>query len=77
MCSSDLYDMPTSPNIDKIADEGILFENAFSTTSVTDISLPSISSGRYPISHGVTIHTEMNNVVNSGVEFLPDRKSVV
>ena len=42
-----------SPNIDKLAKNGVLFENAFSCTVVTIPSLTSIFSGMYPISHGI------------------------
>jgi arylsulfatase A-like enzyme len=66
------YNFPTSPNIDRIADEGILFENAFSTSNVTDVSLSSIFSGLYPISHGVTIQAQMENLINPGVKLLPE-----
>jgi arylsulfatase A-like enzyme len=45
-----------SPQIDKIASEGILFENAFSTWNTTDQSLTTILSGRYPRTHGIIHH---------------------
>ena len=35
------YDRPTSPNIDRIAQQGVVFENAFATSSWT---LPSHAS---------------------------------
>jgi arylsulfatase A-like enzyme len=66
------YQRRISPNIDRIASEGILFKNAFSTTNVTDISLATIFSGRYPISHGVTVQAQIENMVNPGVRFLPE-----
>lgn len=50
------YPKNTSPTIDKIANNGVLFENAFSCTNATDPSLTSIFSGLYPISHGILSH---------------------
>ena len=41
------YKRPTSPNIDKITEQGILFKNAFSTGNQTDPSLTSFFSGLY------------------------------
>jgi arylsulfatase A-like enzyme len=36
------YDKPISPNIDKLANDCVVFENAFSTTNTTDPSLTTI-----------------------------------
>jgi len=47
------YDKPTTPNIDKIAQESVLFRNAYSCINYTDSSLPSIFSGIYPLGHGI------------------------
>ena len=52
------YHKNTSPNIDYLAKNGIIFENAFSTTNVTDPSITTILSGLYPISHGIRNHGE-------------------
>lgn len=46
----------SSPNIDKIADKGILFENVFCCWNTTDQSLTAILSGRYPRTHGIVHH---------------------
>ncbi len=43
-----------TPNIDRLAAEGILFENAFCTTSLCSPSRASILSGLYAHTHGVT-----------------------
>jgi N-acetylglucosamine-6-sulfatase len=43
-----------TPNIDRLAAEGILFENAFCTTSLCSPSRASILSGLYAHAHGVT-----------------------
>jgi arylsulfatase A-like enzyme len=42
-----------TPNIDKLAREGILFENAFVTTSICCTSRASIFSGQYARRHGI------------------------
>jgi arylsulfatase len=46
----------SSPNIDKIAEDSILFENCYSCSNTTDQSLTSIFTGRYPRSHGIIHH---------------------
>lgn len=43
-----------TPNIDRLAAEGVLFRNAFCTTSLCSPSRASILSGLYAHSHGVT-----------------------
>lgn len=45
------YGRPTSPGIDRIAKEGLLFENAFSQCSTTDSSVASLFTALYPRSH--------------------------
>jgi len=50
------YSKPTSPNISDLAKEGVLFENAYACSNGTDSSLMTISSGKYPRSHGVISH---------------------
>lgn len=47
------YSKPTSPNIDKLAKEGVMFEKAFSCATTTYPSLTTIFSGKYPLSHGI------------------------
>jgi arylsulfatase A-like enzyme len=48
------YRRATSPNIDKLASESAVFENAFAQSSQSLISAASIFTGLYPPSHGVT-----------------------
>jgi len=43
-----------TPNIDRLAKEGLLFENSFCTTSLCSPSRASILSGLYAHAHGVT-----------------------
>jgi arylsulfatase A-like enzyme len=47
------YARPTSPNIDRIAQQGVLFENAFSACSWSLPSHVSLLTGRYQFEHGV------------------------
>jgi arylsulfatase A-like enzyme len=42
-----------TPNIDRIANEGMLFENAFVTSSLCSPSRASFLTGQYPQQHGV------------------------
>ena len=46
----------SSPNIDKIADKGVLFEDVYCSWNTTDQSLTAILSGRYPRTHGIVHH---------------------
>jgi len=50
------YPINTTPNIDKIANNGVLFENAFACINATDPSVTSIFSGLLPVSHGLINH---------------------
>ncbi|MFA7007462.1 MAG: sulfatase [Elusimicrobiales bacterium] len=47
------YRRGTSPNIDKLAAQSAVFENAFSQSSQSLISAASVFTGLYPPSHGV------------------------
>lgn len=42
------YKRPTSPFIDRLASEGMLFENAFSQASITHLSVASLFTAMYP-----------------------------
>lgn len=54
-----------TPNIDKLAAQGILFENAFASVSTTLPSHSTVMTGLYPHQHGVR---------DNGVYFLPDEQ---
>ena len=47
------YERTTTPNIDNLARQGVLFESAISTSSYTAPSHASLLTGRYPHEHGV------------------------
>jgi arylsulfatase A-like enzyme len=47
------YERRTSPNMDSIAQQGVLIEHAFATSSYTLPSHASLLTGRYPYEHGV------------------------
>ena len=47
------YDRNTSPNIDKIAEKGIIFHNAIAPSSWTAPSMVSLFTSVYPVNHGV------------------------
>ncbi|HKW66386.1 MAG TPA: sulfatase-like hydrolase/transferase [Terriglobales bacterium] len=48
------YARPTSPNLSRIADQGVLFENAMAPSSWTLPSHASMLTGLYPHQHGAT-----------------------
>ncbi|MEE8169310.1 MAG: sulfatase, partial [Phycisphaerae bacterium] len=47
-CSVYGYDRPTTPNIDRLSDDGVVFTRAVSSSSFTGPSVASIMTGRYP-----------------------------
>lgn len=47
------YDKETDKNLKKIAKEGIVFKNFFSSSNTTAPSLMSIFTGRFPDNHGI------------------------
>lgn len=50
------YQRDTSPNIDRLAQRAVLFENCYACSNATDPTFTSIFSGKYPISHGIIHH---------------------
>lgn len=48
------YERNTSPNIDALAEQGVLFEKNFAQASYTTLSVPSYMTGRYFPVHGLS-----------------------
>lgn len=46
------YEQPTTPHLENLAAEGVLFQQAYSPVSLTGPSHASIMTGRYPHRHG-------------------------
>ncbi len=71
------YGKTTSPEIDRIALDGVLFENAFSATNCTDPSITSIFTGINPSGHGIVHHgngvtkEEIDEFYSQKLEWLP------
>ncbi len=57
------FNQPTTPNIDGIAAEGVLFENVISPVPITLPAHISMLTGITPLSHGV--HDNINNVLTN------------
>jgi len=57
------YERKTSPNIDKIAEKGIIFKNAIAPSSWTTPSMASLFTSVYPINHGVTHGFGINKTI--------------
>jgi arylsulfatase A-like enzyme len=70
------YDKDTSPEIDRIAERGIRFSNAFATANSTDASFTTIFTGKYPSSHGICHQaskvTETEKSYTTNLVFLPE-----
>jgi arylsulfatase A-like enzyme len=62
--------------MDKIAERGARFSNAFATINTTDPSFTTIFTGKYPTSHGVLHHankiTEVEKSYAANLIFLPE-----
>lgn len=71
-------DADTTPNLDTLAEDAVVFENAFAVSNYTDVCMTSILSGRMPREHGVThhgtAHTEENlrRIEQRSPTFLPE-----
>jgi arylsulfatase A-like enzyme len=55
------YSRPTSPNLDSIAEQGVLFEHAFATSSWTKPSHASLVTGRYTYQHGADATEQLDD----------------
>jgi len=48
------YDRPTSPNLDRLAAESVVYTNAYATSSWTMPTHASMFTGKFPSAHGAT-----------------------
>jgi arylsulfatase A-like enzyme len=60
------YERKTSPNIDKIAQNGFIFKNAMAPSSWTAPSVASLCTSLYPISHGM-VHGIADTINNQEI----------
>ena len=63
------YERNTSPEIDRLADEGCIFRNAFAQSSWTRPSAASLLTSAYPSSHGALVH---NSILPKNMPTLPE-----
>lgn len=69
---------PTSPALDRLADESTVFEDVSSTAGWTKPSVPSFLTGTYPLQHGVyegsskTVQGETSHVLSDEAETLAE-----
>jgi len=71
------YHKDTSPVIDTIGREGVVFDNAYCCFNATDPSITSMLTGMYPISHGILHHgfvsrEEILEYYNRGIKNLAE-----
>lgn len=63
------YPKETSPNIDRLAEEGVIFTHAFAQSTWTRPSAASMLSSTYPSVHGVFT---VEDYPRTGIEMLPE-----
>ncbi len=62
------YGLPTSPNLDKFANDAVVFERAYTTQTFTPVAHMCMLSGMHPKNHGLTRNTD----VRKDIETLPE-----
>lgn len=65
------YPLPTSPYLDKIASEGVLFEKAFASDIPTEVAHTSIFTGKVGLSTGVVSHGSSLTYLSKEHQWLP------
>ncbi|HVZ66873.1 MAG TPA: sulfatase-like hydrolase/transferase [Patescibacteria group bacterium] len=63
-----------TPNIDSLAKQSVIFNNAFASITCTDPSITSIMSGRYPLAIGLVNHA--NKVTSEEIENVKKTRSL-
>jgi len=54
----------TTPHMDALAEQSLVFERCFAASNKTDVSMSSMMSGKYPREHGITHHGTRHNEGN-------------
>jgi arylsulfatase A-like enzyme len=67
------YSRPTTPNLDRVAREGVVFDNAISTAPWTLPSHGSMVTGRYPHEHGAVGEHGLDDRLPTIAEAFRDR----
>lgn len=65
---SHLAELNPTPHLDRLAAEGVLFENAFCNNSICTPSRASIITGQYPQSNGIL---DLDGVLDPAKQYLP------
>ncbi len=65
------YERPTTPNIDRLAQEGIRFEQAYTTNSPCMPSRAALISGMFGIKNGVVTHGSRGEILHRQYSTLP------
>lgn len=67
------YTRPTTPNLDRLAEQGVLFERAFATSSWTQPSHASMLTGRYTYEHGADLYEPLDDRYPTIAQALQER----
>lgn len=65
------YSLPTSPHLDQIAKEGVLFEKAFASDIPTEVAHTSIFTGKVGLTTGVVSHGSPMTYLSKDHQWLP------
>lgn len=68
------YAKETTPYLTELAEEGVLFQNAFSASNWTGAAVASLLTGRYPTTHG---YTNQRYYLDADVPTLADQMQAV
>lgn len=65
------YHLPTSPYLDKIASQGVLFEKAYAADIPTEVAHTGIFTGKVGLTTGVVAHGSKESYLPKSVQWLP------